>query len=81
VRGAFVDREKGDYRLRSDSDLTAAGALNRTSEMATHDLYGLLRHLEETTPVGAFRVAPDVAPGTSVIEVEYADGSTVRIDG
>jgi hypothetical protein len=81
VSRSFVDRDDGDYRLRRDSDLIAAGTLNRTSEMATHDLYGLLRHLEETTPVGAFRVEPEIAPGSSVIEVEFADGTAIRIDG
>ena len=81
VSGAFVDRDAGDYRLRSSSDLESSGTLNQTSEMATHDFYGLLRHLGESTPVGAFRVEPSIDPGTSVIEVEFADGSTVRIDG
>ncbi|MDJ0496744.1 MAG: hypothetical protein QNJ89_02865 [Acidimicrobiia bacterium] len=81
VRWAFLDRKDGDYRLRSDSDLNSAGTLNLTSESVTHDLYGLLRHLGESTPVGAFRVEPDLAPGASVIEVEFADGTAIRIDG
>ncbi len=81
VRWAFVDRENGDYRLRGDSDLNSAGTLNRTSEMATHDLHGLLRHLEDSTPVGAFRIGPEVVPGESVIEVEFADGTAIRLDG
>lgn len=81
VGNAFIDRLAGDYRLRSSSELQTAGTLNRTSEMATHDFYGLLRHFGEDTPIGAFRVEPRFDPGTSVIEVEFADGATIRIDG
>lgn len=81
VSRAFVDRAAGDYRLRSSSDLSSSGVLNRTSRMATHDFFGLLRHLGDETPVGAFRLEPQIEPGTSVIEVEFADGTAIRIDG
>ena len=81
IRRTFIDRAAGDYRLAGSSDLATAGAVNRTSRMATHDFYGLLRHLDETTSVGAFRVSPEIAPGASVIEVELGDGTVARVLG
>jgi hypothetical protein len=81
VRRDFVDRNDGDYRLRMSSELNDVGAVNMTSRLASHDFFGLLRHFDETTSVGAFRPSRDVAPGASVIEVELADGNVVRIDG
>ena len=81
VRRAFEDRRSGDYRLRPSSDLATAGAMNITSALATHDLLGLVRGLDGTATVGAYRLDPDIEVGNSVIEVEYSDGTTIRIDG
>jgi hypothetical protein len=81
VRRVFFDRDGGDYRLLASSDLNTAGVLNRTSELATHDFFGLLRSDEETTSVGAFRAPEDIEPGSSVIEVELVDGTVARIEG
>jgi len=81
VRRIFFDRDGGDYRLLASSDLNTAGVLNRTSELATHDFFGLLRSDEETASVGAFRAPEDIEPGSSVIEVELADGTVARIEG
>ncbi len=49
--------------------------------VAAVDLLGLRRVIDETTSVGAYRNAPVVAAGSSVIEVLYTDGSVVRIEG
>jgi hypothetical protein len=81
VRRAFVARADGDYRLNPGSDLATAGAVNRTTQLATHDHHGLLRGIDETATVGAFRALVDVAPGSSVIEIELSDGTVARIDG
>jgi hypothetical protein len=81
ARRDFVARDDGDYRLVSSSELNDAGAVNMTSRLATHDFLGLLRYIGDSTSVGAFRPSHDVAPAASVIEVELADGTVVRIDG
>lgn len=81
VRYDFVDREGGDYRLRSDSELSTLGATSLTVRLAALDLMGLPRFIDDMTSVGAYRNAPLVPAGSSVIEVLYADGSVVRIEG
>ncbi|MEA2002526.1 MAG: hypothetical protein U9N84_11690, partial [Actinomycetota bacterium] len=81
VARVFVDRDAGDYRLVPSSDLNTAGAANQTSRLATHDFYGLLRLAEGEASVGAFRLDPEIAAGASVIEVEFTDGTVVRIGG
>jgi hypothetical protein len=81
VQRLFVDRTAGDYRLVPSSDLNTSGAANQTSQLATHDFYGLLRLSEGEASVGAFRPDPEIAPDTSIIEVEFTDGTVVRIGG
>jgi hypothetical protein len=82
VRWAFVDRDDGDYRLVESSDLNTLGVVNQTSRLATHDFYGFIRENSDgAASVGAFRAPVDVAVGSSVIEVEFRDGSTVIAGG
>jgi hypothetical protein len=81
LRRAFVDREDGDYRLVQSSDMNLAGAVSLNTQRVTHDVFGLLRHNDETASVGAHRVTPDIEPGSSVIEMELADGTIARIQG
>ncbi|MDJ0662985.1 MAG: right-handed parallel beta-helix repeat-containing protein [Acidimicrobiia bacterium] len=81
VRYDFVDRNDGDYRLRNRSELNTLGATSLTVRLAALDLLGLPRFIGETTSVGAYRNAPVVSAGSSVIEVLYTDGSVVRIEG
>ena len=81
VRYDFIDRDGGDYRLDGRSELNTAGVTNRTAQLAALDFFGLPRFLDETTSVGAFRATPDIASGTSVIEVLFTDGSVIRIEG
>lgn len=81
VTYAIADRQDGDYRLSTSSDLNALGAVNMTSKMATLDFYGLPRYRDEATSVGAFRSDPDVSAGSSVIEVLTIDGTLIRIEG
>lgn len=81
VRWTFVDRGAGDYRLVASSDLNTAGVANQTSGLATHDFYSLLRFSGDSASVGAFRVDPEIVAGASVIEVEFTDGTAVRIGG
>jgi hypothetical protein len=81
VRRDFFDRGDGDYRLNPSSELNDAGAVNMTSRLATHDFLGLLRHIGDTTSVGAFRPVHEVESRASVIEVELVDGTVLRVDG
>ncbi len=81
VRRDFLDRDDGDYRLRSDSELNGLGVANVTTRLAALDFLGLPRFLAEAASVGAYRFSPDIEPGSSVIEVLFADGSVVRIEG
>jgi len=81
VRYDFIDRADGDYRLKDSSELNAQGMSNLTSQMAALDLLGLPRYLGDTTSVGAYRASFSAEPGTSVIEVLFADGTITRIGG
>ena len=81
VRYDFVDRRDGDYRLRSNSELNTLGATSLTVRLAALDLLGLPRFVDGTTSVGAYRNAPVIPAGSSVIEVLYTDGGVVRIEG
>ena len=81
VRYDFVDRDEGDYRLRSNSELSTLGATSLTVRLATLDFLGLVRFVDDTTSVGAYRNPPEIPAGSSVIEVLYTDGSAVRIEG
>ncbi len=81
VRYDFVDRDGGDYRLEISSELNTMGAVNLTSRVATLDLLGLPRFLSDSTSVGAYRAAPDVPAGTTVIEALFTNGSAMRLEG
>jgi hypothetical protein len=79
VRRDFVDREGGDYRLVESSELNSQGVVNVTSRLAPLDLLGLPRLSGETTSVGAYRETPDIAAGTTVVEVLFVDGIAARL--
>ncbi|MDJ0952350.1 MAG: right-handed parallel beta-helix repeat-containing protein [Acidimicrobiia bacterium] len=78
VRYDFLDRDAGDYRLRTDSELNTMGATNLTARLAALDNLGLPRFVGDTTSVGAFRATPETPAGTTVIEVLFDDGTVVR---
>jgi hypothetical protein len=81
VRYDFFDRGDGDYRLDSRSELNTSGVANLTARLAALDFFGLPRFIGDTASVGAFRATPDIAAGTSVIEVLFVDGDAIRIEG
>lgn len=79
VRYDFVDRNDGDYRLESSSELNTLGTVSSTARLAALDLLGLPRFLSEGVSVGAYRAAPEIAAGATVIEVLFTNGSAVRL--
>lgn len=78
VRRAFRDRPGGDYRIVGGNALNDRGVDNWITNFVRHDFSGLLRFADDGTSVGAFRPPLDVEPGTSVVEVEYGDGTMRR---
>ena len=60
-----------------------ADSVNQTDQFVYYEIDGKagMFMIDDVTSVGAFRVEPDVEPGSSVIEVELTDGTAIRIDG
>jgi hypothetical protein len=81
VRYDFVDRDNGDYRLESWSELNTLGTVSSTARLATLDLLGLPRFLGDGVSVGAYRAEPEIPSGSTVVEVLFTNGSAVRLEG
>ncbi len=81
LRYDFIDREHGDYRLEDSSELNSQGVVNLTSRLVSLDLLGLPRFLGDGTSVGAYRAAPDINSGMTVVEALLTNGTAVRLGG
>ena len=74
----FVDPEAMDYRLKPDSPLVGQAVSTDLTRLVRHDQLGLLRSPDDPPTIGAFRAPLEQAAGTTVVELDLADGGMVR---